>query len=317
MFFIPSVLRFSGSYETLYFKFIPKQICTTRITFSVGGDAAGLFTVPDPSSRIRITHDFHIPFLPSVVIGRTSPQLVASVMSELTSSVVLQPVAPNVVFHPPYLLFTPNMTSKTFTYTAIRTNNNLASGYNPVVTSQESNRYSVEPEVSDVTWKVREIGQSEWYDLTQAHNHSSTGVTVMPGAFKVHFSQLSIGAESTCTISVNTPPRSDVSLTLIGNNLNFDPPFVTFHPDVLSQTIKVTIVHSDFKDSIAIPYVVDYIISGTNYEDFVPPAQTYLGVARGNGPVVGSIFSGALSNIVSYTSLLFVVLAHVMLFLLM
>lgn len=64
---------------------------------------------------------------------------------------------------------------------------------------------------------------------------------------------------------------------------------MTFFPNVDTQTIKVTPVHADFKDSDNIPFTVDYIISGSNYRDYVPPAQTFVGVARGKGEVVGGI----------------------------
>lgn len=90
-------------------------------------------------------------------------------------------------------------------------------------------------------------------------------------------------------ITVPVAPRSDVVLTLVGNNLNFNPPHAVFSSDVTNVTLEVTYVHRDFKDSKEIPFTVDYIVSGTNWQDFIPPAQSYLGVSRGDGEVVGGI----------------------------
>ncbi len=115
------------------------------------------------------------------------------------------------------------------------------------------------------------------------------------GTFKVSFSQLAIGEAGKVTISVTTPPRSDVVLTLVGNNLNFDPPYVTFTHSVTQQSITVNVVHADFKDSDNIPFAVDYILSGSNWQDYIPPAQTYVGVRQGGAPIVGAICGSAAS----------------------
>ncbi len=131
--------------------------------------------------------------------------------------------------------------------------------------------------------------------------------------FKVEFSPLTIGETSTVTISVTAAPRSEVTLILIANNLNFNPPHVTFHPTVTERTISVTAVHSDYKDANEIPFTVDYIISGTSANEFIPPVQTYLGVRQGGAPVVGGICGDASSVRAGIAIVLFSLLVAFML----
>lgn len=100
-------------------------------------------------------------------------------------------------------------------------------------------------------------------------------------------------------ISVTAPPRSDIILTLVGNNLNFNPPHAHFtHSSGSLQSLSIEIVHADFKDSQNIPFVVDYIVSGSNWADYIPPAQTYLGIQQGEAPVVGAICGSSSSHLV-------------------
>jgi len=288
------VLRFTGTYETLYFEVVPTQVIQTYVTFSVGGTDANLFNVPSISPVIRVTHNFVIPALPPVVVGRTSDVLTVTIASPIVTAVVLEPTADCAVFSPPYLLFTPNVSSQTFTFTGICVNYNLGNNYNPTVTGEQ---YNTEPESSGVAWNVRELGEAESYELSQNQLQGTLALNVVPATFKVTFPKLQIGQAGTVTIDVSAPPRSDVVLTLVANNLNFDPPYVSFSSTTTqSQNITVTAVHSDFKDSTNIPFKVDYIVSGTNWFEYIPPAQTFLGVQQGGAPIVGGI-SGSASTV--------------------
>jgi hypothetical protein len=288
--FIPSVLLFTGTFETLYFKVVPLEVINTQVTYSVGGSDAPLFYPPDPSEYIQVTHRFIIPSLPSIIIGRVSDPLTVYVTDKLSSPVVLTPSADCVNFYPPFLLFTPNSTSQTFTYIGNCVNYNLGNNYNPVETGS---KFTTSPSYSYVEWIVREVGTTESYALAFPQLQGVNAVNVVPATFSVHFNSLKLGSTSNVVINVTVAPRSDVVLTLIGNNLNFNPPYVTFNPNVTSVTITATPVHSDFKDSDEIPFTVDYIVSGSNWREFIPPAQTFLGIAQGNGDVAGGICGGS------------------------
>jgi len=291
--FIPSALLFTGTFETLYFRIVPEQPILTQITFSVGGSSANWFTVPSPSARIRVTHNFVVPSLPTVTIGQLAPKQTIEILSPLTSSVVLTPTVPEcnsntqyVNFIPPYFLFTPNSTTQIFTYVGNCATFNLENNYNPVVTG---GRYAASPSIVSVSWNVLEAGETTSYPLSFPTPNSVLGVNVVPATFNISFGPLAIGKIGTVTISVTQAPRSDIVLTLVANNLNFNPPHVTFFPGITTQTIQVNPVHSDFKDSQNIPFTVDYIVSGTNWADYVPPAQTFVGVGRGSGAAAGGL----------------------------
>jgi hypothetical protein len=298
--FIPSALVFTGTYETLYFRIIPQKAILTQITFSVGGSSANWFAVPQTTNQIRVTHNFIVPTLPTIIIGGQADQQTIEVISPLTTTVVVTPTVPYcpdgvtqyVYFTPPYLIFTPNSTSQTFSYVGNCATNNLGSNYNPVVTGSAFRSYNAYPTIISVSWEILEAGELYPYALSFPTLSGVLGVNVVPATFNVSFSPLQIGSVGSVTIYVTQTPRSDVVLTLICNNINFDPPHVTFWPGIDTQTITATPVHADFKDSQNIPFTVDYVISGSNYADYVPPAQTFLAVARGNGALVGSSAAG-------------------------
>jgi len=303
--FIPSVLRFTGTFETLYFQIVPLYSGLTQVSYSVGGTDAHLFNVPDPSPQIRITHNFVVPSLPSVTIGQLSPVLQVSIVSPFSTPVVIVPTVPEcsgstgyVSFLPPYFIITPNNTVQTFQYIGNCATFNLGSNYNPVITGDSPRRYTASPTIVSVQWLITESGETDAYSLSFTPlTQSVLAVNVLPGAFNVAFKPLKLGTTSQVNISVTVPPRSDVVLTLIANNLNFDPPHVTFFPNTTYQVLSVSSAHSDFKDSDNIPFTVDYIISGSNWQDYVPPAQTFLGVSKGDGAVVGGICGSDASSV--------------------
>jgi len=308
--FTPSVLRFTGTFETLYFTVLPVEPIQTYITYSISGSDAPWFDAPDPSPLIRVTHAFAIPALPSVIVGRTSDTLTVSVTSPLTTSVILEPfVGDSVRFFPPALLFTPNVTSVDFTYTGLIVNFNLGYFVNPMIPGSED--YTPDNFIQNypVTWYVREVGEPDRYVLSQPQIQGTQGVNVVPATFIVSYSTLAIGSVGHVNITAEVPPRSDVTLTLIGNNLNFNPPTLTFTWDNFSQIATVTPVHSDYKDATDIPFTVDYVIAGTNWQDFVPPAETFLGVRQGNGARVGGLIGAAGTVTASWVAVFVVAVA--------
>jgi len=292
---------------------VPLRPILTQITFSVGGTSANWFAVPTASSQIRVTHNFIVPTLPTVTIGQIAPEQTIQIVSPVTSTVVLTPIVPGcasgtyVNFIPPYLIFTPNNTAQTFTYIGNCATNNLGNNYNPVITGPSPRQYTTSPAVVSVNWRILEAGETSPYALSFPTPNSVLGVNVVPATFKVSFSTLRLGTNGTVTISVTQTPRSDVVLTLVANNLNFNPPHVTFFPGVDTQSIQVSTVHADFKDSNNIPFTVDYIVSGSNWADYVPPAQTFVGVTRGDAAVAGGICGDAASIRVGVWMLVFVV----------
>jgi len=311
--FIPSVLRFTGTFETLYFTIIPLKATQTVITFSLGGTDAPLFNVPPVSPVIRVTHHFIIPSLPSEIVGRRSSPLTVSVVSPIQSPVVLQPSAGGVNFYPPFLLFTPNVTQQTFTFLGTSTNYNLGYNINPLVIGGAYESFSTNPVFTSVSWLVREVDEPFSYLLSVPELAGTLAVNIVPATFRVTFSSLSIGEVGSVNITVTAPPRSDVVLLLVANNLNFEPAAATFSPNVTSQVLAVRIVHADFKSTQDVPYTVDYIVAGSNWEDFIPPAQTFLGVRQGGAPVVGNI--GASGAVVSWGVSVAAVLASLLLLL--
>jgi len=311
---IPSALRFTGTFETIYFKIRAFKAITTQITYSVGGADAALYLVPAASAQIRVTHQFVIPPLQTVNVGIISKVHTISITSPLTSSVYLTPAVGNcpssvspqtpryVTFFPPYLLFTPNSTTQSFTYIGNCASNNLGNNFNPVITASATNRYSNGPTTVPVSWQVTEAGETPYVLSLPINNNNDGGGVLAVGVvqipFNVKFGPLALGKTGYVQLTVPVPPRSDVVLTLIGNNLNFFPPHAVFSPTVTNVTLQVSYAHGDYKDSMNIPFTVDYIISGTNWQDYIPPAQTYLGVGRGKAPVVGGI-SGSDATVTS------------------
>jgi hypothetical protein len=60
------------------------------------------------------------------------------------------------------------------------------------------------------------------------------------GYFNVSIPDLQLGVTSQMTITVKPPPRTNVVLTMYGNNLVFVPPSVTFLPGVDVVRVDVT-----------------------------------------------------------------------------
>lgn len=112
-----------------------------------------------------------------MIVGQQSDELTVSINSELTKSVVLEPQVSGVVFYPPFLLFTPNVTSQTFTFMGTAATTSLGNNINPVVTGGDYNN----PSVNQVVWKVREAGDRSSYQLAQNILKGTHAVNVVPG----------------------------------------------------------------------------------------------------------------------------------------
>jgi len=175
----------------------------------------------------------------------------------------------------------------------------LSGATNPVDPGYGFNT-NIQAQLFTMYWRPVErplhYGSIQWIPVSRIN------INVLPAGFVVTFPHLQIGQTSTLTISTTAPPRSDVVLTLIGNNLNFNPPNLLFTKSNTVATVAVTPVHADYKDFDNLPFTVDYLISGTNKADFIPPAQSYLAVSRGTAPQADSLTLSAASP-AAYASL--------------
>jgi hypothetical protein len=305
--FNPSVVSFTGTYESLQFTITATEAYSgsTYVHFSVIGEDAGLFTIPD-SVIIRTQHQFILPEFPILTVN--SPvTLQVSIASNFSDPVVLTPSSINVVFIPETWLFTPQQKTVTFQAIGTSTYDVVGSNINPVIISDQSYHAAPGSQSFSLSWRFMHepaTTSNPWFFPA-----SPIQLNVLPAGFIVSFPHLQIGQTSTLTIKTTAPPRSDVVLTLIGNNLNFNPPNILFTKSRTEASISVTPVHADYKDSEKIPFTVDYIISGSNKQDFIPPAQTFLAVSRGTAAQADSLMlSDATSHAASYVLLLVVAL---------
>jgi hypothetical protein len=80
-------------------------------------------------------------------------------------------------------------------------------------------------------------------------------------------------------VTVAPPPRTNVVLTLYGNNLLFVPPSITFLPGIDTLTIDVTpIIQSNAQWNI--PFKINYFVSGANAADYIAPPESLVSVHR-------------------------------------
>jgi hypothetical protein len=287
----PSVLRFTGTYESLSFTITPVEaIGNTYVHFTTVGPDAALFDLPDPI-LVKTHHVFVIPEFPALTVG-VPVTLPISISSNFSTPVVVTPSVSNVVFRPETILLSPAKPLAYFEIVGITTQSN------------RDNSESVLASVFSFHWR--------YVHNTNAQSHlwyppSPIGINVLPATFEVNFPHLQIGLTSTLTISVTAPPRSDVVLTLFGNNLNFNPTYALFTAKTTTVQISVTPVHSDYQASDDIPFDVYYYISGTNQADYVQPQDTYLAVSRGSAAEADSlVLSGAATTVASFAVVLLV-----------
>lgn len=144
-----------------------------------------------------ITDQFEIPSLQPINVGVVSTVHTVTITSPLDSAVYLTPstglcassVSPNtpsyVTFFPPYLLFTPNSTTQSFTYIGNCASNNLGTNFNPVITDASPRRYAGSPVPISVSWQVTEAGASP-YTLSFPLNEGGVlAVTVMQSKYNI------------------------------------------------------------------------------------------------------------------------------------
>lgn len=283
--FNPSVLRFTGTYESLTFTVTATEAYSnapTFIHFTVTGDDAALFGSVSPRA-VYTAPLFEIPDFPLMTINQPITQQI-TVKSAITAPILLTPSVGGVVFIPEQLLFTPDKPTATFQVVGVavsNTPNGDRDGQNIV---QFYWRY-----MSDTAGV-----NNQWFPRA-----GDVSINVQAGAFIINFPHLQIGTTSTVTVSTTVPPRSDVVLTFVGNNLNFNPPSLLLTKSNNQASVQVTPVHSDYQTSQNIPFSVDYIVSGSNANDFITPYNSKLAVSRGSAPQADSLVLSSASTAVA------------------
>jgi len=243
-------------------------------------------------------HNIQVPEFPILTVG-VPVTLQMSILSNITDPVIVTPYLDSVVFLPETFVFTSVKSTVSFQVVGLYTYGVLSDkNTNPVKTGTHD---LVNPGHSYFNLYWRYMYQQAGDDLPYVHP-AYTYINVLPAGFIVSFPHLQIGQTSTLTISTTAPPRSDVVLTLIGNNLNFNPPNLLFTKSSTVATTQVSPVHADYKDFSSLPFTVDYILSGTNQADFIAPAQSFLAVSRGTAPQADSLQLAAASP-AAYASL--------------
>jgi len=268
------------------------------VFFTITGDDSNLFYPPDPVEVLAI-HNIVIPPLPSLQVNVPSDYLTVTVLSNITEPIVLAARAYGlpITFQPTYLLFTPVKNTAKFRMIGTEVAHNLGNNFNPTEPEKESDADDTATSTIYFQYKAASLDdddEDDWITISPTdYGGNSWAVSVIPGNFAVTYSHLTIGAAGSVTITVSPPPRSNVLLTPVGNNLNFFPSTATFTPSISSVTLQVSAVHADYAVSDNIPFEVEYIISGLNIDDYIPPANSFLAVARGGAASADNLVLGA------------------------
>jgi len=291
--FNPSVVRFTGAYDSLSFTVTaPTHMHGgSYIHFSVIGQDAGLFEVPN-IQYVVVHPNFVLPEFPTLSIG--VPATVSmSIVSNITAPVVVTPsmIGGYITFLPESLLFSPDQTTVTFQVVA-------AAG----PTTQSFQFYW-----RDMFAGVGTDGENLWpFPL------GAVGINVVPGTFIISYPHLTIGQTGTVTVTTDVAPRTDVVLSFYGNNLNIVPSYVLITPNKRTATAQITPMHADYKDFLQNAFIVEYGVTGTNANEFIEPEDTMLAVTRGSAPQADSLVLANASSPAAYISMAMLVAASLL-----
>jgi hypothetical protein len=287
--FNPPQLVFQASGNpTLSFTITGQTVGTCAISYVVTGPDANFFIVPQPSGPIRVINNFILPTLPSLPVGVLSPPLHFGVANIPSKPVWVTLSAPGVVFIPSTFILSSNITDVTFQMLVTDSANVQAA--NPDIPGWPylSNLlFEAAASSTPIIYTAQEMGESASYFIPSTIPQT---FSVLPGYFNVSIPELRLGVTSQMTVTVHPPPRTNVILTIFGNNLVFVPPSVTFLPEIVTVRIDVTpIIQSNTQWNI--PFKVNYLLSGANAGDYLTPPESLVSVQRPSvAPVVDVSF---------------------------
>jgi hypothetical protein len=117
---------------------------------------------------------------------------------------------------------------------------------------------------------------------------------------------LQLGVTSVINVTISTPPRSNVVLTFLGNNLVFEPASITFLPDI-DTTISLQVTpqiqsNADWN----IPFKIDYLCSGASRNDYLCPPESFVAVHRRSGTSNLTMSVGLVLFLTALTTLLLI-----------
>jgi len=239
-----------------------------------------VFTRPAPTTGLKVTYKINWPATPQISVGVQSGPLDISIEPAPTSSFVLN-IAPSgigLIISPSTLVFTPASPAATFTLLAL----------SPTIARSSSiNIPGYDPETTSYTTTITLSGRDATDAVTGAYSIplvQTAGVIATPGSFSLRHPRYQMDVTSKVTVEISTLPRSDVVLTLFANNLDFEPSYVVFVAGgATKQHIAVTPRHTTSYELDYASFKVDYIVSGTNSNDYVSPSESlhYIALPRG------------------------------------
>jgi len=277
--FTPSILHFNQFTYQASFSLVPTKVGPAVISYNIIGGDPAVFTRPAPTTGLKVTYRVHWPASPQLHVGVQSPPLVISVEPAPTSSFVLNLASSGVslIISPSILVFTPTSPAATFTILPLSATIGRAISINIPGYSAEYTTSS-----SSISLSGRDAA-----DSTAAYAIplvQTAGVIVLPGSFSLRHPRYQMDVTSKVTVEISILPRSDVVLTLFANNLDFEPSYVVFVAGgATKQHISVTPRHTTSYELDYESFKVDYVVSGTNANDYSAPSESlhYIALPRG------------------------------------
>jgi hypothetical protein len=272
----PTTITLTPSVQQAYFDFIPRKVGPATISYYLLGNNTALYQTPGPSTGILVNYRVHFPNLPQLQVGQTSPALSVSIEPvPITTYILSITGSSTIVFSPNRLVFSPGVTNQQFTIiplapTIYRTNFNIP-GTNPGSVGS----FGVQLYGSDGI-----DGQQRAVVLLPP-----VSVIVTPGTFTILHPRYQLDVKTTISVTVSVAPRSDVVLTLLANNIQFvNAPYVIFSKDgPYTQEIEVIPRHTTSYELDYASFKVDYLVGGTNANDYFAPSETlhYIAIPMG------------------------------------
>jgi hypothetical protein len=264
--FSPPVLKFTPTSHDVLFSFVPKKVGTATIIYRVLGPNAKLFTAPGPST-VQVTYNVKFPQIPTLSVGITSPGQGVDIEPAPLNTFVLTLSASNFVFNPARLVFAPGQTHNSFTVTAL----------SPTILSSSYNIPGATPGIISDAVTLSVAGRDSSDDTNRNIPLAATvPIIVAPGYFTILHPRYQLDVKTMIKVSISVEPRSDVILTLVGNNLQFHTPqFLVFtRGGPTEQEVEVTPRHTTSYELDYTSFKVDYYVGGTNSDDYLAPSET-------------------------------------------
>jgi uncharacterized membrane protein YhdT len=275
--FTPETLNFDSATSAANFTITGTAVGPAIISFVVGGPDAALFSVPAPHTYTRVTYQIGLPVVPALSVGVPSePQRVTIYPVPVEPFILYLPAATaKIVYTPTQLVFAAGTNASTFTALAYATTITTDTEANIPGTQQT---FTAAPNA--IILAGRENGDFQTYAIPLS---TPTSVNVMPGIFVLHHPRYQMNVQSHVDVEISVAPRSDIVITLYGNNLVFEPAHVTFRAgQSLKQSVEVTPLGATSYETDDQGFKVNYICSGTNSQDYLCPSETihYIALPR-------------------------------------